>query len=228
MNSFHERGSSLFIILIAVALFAALSYALSRGGDSAGALSQEKLRLLASDVIDYGEGLADATAKLRLRRIMDTEISFENSIVAGYTNAACSTGTCKVFDFDGGGKDWETPASDVNGAVDIGITGGLAIKDLGSNAADLVMVMPGLSSSLCARINVLLGLHDASSSPSVIAAVSGNKFTGTYAAVPVTVTSSQIDKQKSGCFQATAAAGSAFTGTPLANSYIFYQVLLAR
>jgi len=223
-----QRGSSLFIIMIAIALFAALSYALTRGGDAGASLSGEKVRLLASDVIDMGTSLADTTAKLRLQRVPETSISFENSVVAGYTNAACTDGTCKIFDFDGGKKDWETPAVEINNAADMGITGNLDIKNISSGNADLVLLIPDLSLDICSRINVMLGLHDSTAVPSVIASVTANKFTGTYDGAPTIITSPQLDGHKSGCFRITAASGSAFTGAPLSNTYTFYQVLLAR
>lgn len=225
--SLSQRGSSLFIILIAIALFAALSYALSRGGDSTKGLSNEKTRLLASDVIDIGNNLADATIKLRLHNIKDTDISFENSVVSGYTNAACTSDTCKVFAFDGGGKDWEAISTDVNGAIDMGITGDLAIADIGTSSADLVMIIPELSLDICNRINSLVGI-DTTGTPTVIASATANKFTGTYSGAPTSITSTQIDGHKSGCFQITAASGTAVTGAPLADTYTFYQVLLSR
>ncbi len=215
------------MILIAIALFVALSYALSQGGGGNN-VTKEKTRLAASNVIDLGTGLAEAATRLRLHNVADTKISFENSVVAGYTNAACSTGSCKVFDFNGGGKDWETPSTDINNGTDIGITGSLAIKNMGSSNADLVMLMPNISSSICSTINILLGIHDSSTTPAVIATVTATKFTGAYSGAPTMITHSQLDGQKSGCFQITTATGSAFSGTPLTNSYTFYQILLAR
>jgi hypothetical protein len=226
--SSSQSGSSLIIILVAVALFAALSYVISQQSNSSSSLSNEKIRLIASDILDMGNKLSDSTARLRLRQISNTKISFENSIVAGYTNAACTTDLCKVFTFDGGGKDWETPTPDVNGGVDWGYTGDVAIKNIGSDDADLVAILPELSLDICDRINILIGIYGAGGTPTVIAAVNANKFTGAYAGVPVSITGVDIDGEKSACIQITAANGTAFTGAPLANSYVFYQVLEAR
>lgn len=223
-----QSGSSLVIILVAVALFAALSYAISQQSNSSASLSNEKIRLIASDIIDMGNKLSDATARLRLRQISNTSISFENAVVAGYTNAACTTDLCKIFTFDGGGKDWETPTSDVNGGVDWGYTGNIAIRNIGLGDADLVAILPELSLDICNRINTLIGIYGAGGVPTVIAAVAANQFTGAYAGVPVLITGADIDGKKSACIQITAATGTAFTGAPLANTYVFYQVLEAR
>lgn len=56
-----ERGNILFMILIAVALFAALSYAVtssSRGGSKG--IGEERARLLASRIVQYGTSIEQA------------------------------------------------------------------------------------------------------------------------------------------------------------------------
>ena len=224
----RQLGSSFLIILIAVVLFAALSYAISQQSGSVAPLSSERIRLLASDVIDMGNKLSDSVGRLRLRQVSNTKISFENSIVAGYTNSACTTDSCKVFSYDGGGRDWETPTPDINEGVDWGYTGSVAIKNIGSDNADLVAFLPNISLDICNRINTLIGIYGSGGAPTVLAAVTANKFTGAYAVAPVSVTGAQIDGQKSACIRITAASGTAFVGAPLANTYVFYQVLEAR
>lgn len=223
-----ERGSSLFIILFAVALFAALTYAISQQRNGPAALSSEKLRLLAGDVMDMGNSLADATSRLRLRRIPNTTISFENDSVAGYTNAACTEDACKVFAYDGGGKDWEKPSPDINQGTDWGFTGDIAIQDIGTTDADLVAILPHLSESLCNQINMMIGLYGSAGTPPVLATVTANKFTGTYHATPSIVSGTSINGQKSACIKVTTASGTAVSGSPLNNTYLFYQVLESR
>lgn len=223
-----ERGSSLFIILFAVALFAALTYAISQQRNGSASLSLEKLRLLAEDVMDMGNGMADATSRVRLRRIPDTAISFENDSVAGYTNAACTEEACKIFAYDGGGKDWEKPSSDVNQGTDWGFTGDIAIQDIGTTDADLVAILPHLSEALCNQINMMIGLYGSTGTPLVVAAVPANKFTGTYHATPSVVSGTYVNGQKSACIKVTTASGTAVSGSPLNNTYLFYQVLESR
>ena len=227
-----EHGSALFVLLFAVALFAALTYAISQQGSGTMGLSEEKIKLLATDVIDMGNGLSDAAARLRLHRIQDIEISFENSIVAGYNNGSCTSENCKIFSYDGGGKDWETPVPEISGGNDCCFTGGLAIQNIGTDAAALVGILPGLSRSVCSKINGLLGIHSASTSPPVVAAIPASKFTGTFLGAPLplptVITSAQTDGQKSACLKVTSATGSAVSGTPLNDTYVFYQVLSDR
>jgi hypothetical protein len=225
---YKQCGSSLIIILVAIALFAALSYALSQQGGSGNTLSAERARLLASDVIDMGNKQAEAVARLRLKNISQTNISFENSSILTYTNSGCTTDLCRVFAFDGGGLDWETPINDINGGKNWGYSGDLSIQNIGSGDADLVALLPDISSTLCDRINTLLRLYDAGDTIPNFGGVSANVFTGNYLSTPVNLTSSKIDGQKSGCILISTATGTAFTGAPLTNTHVYYQVLIAR
>ena len=104
-----QNGSALIMILVAVALFAALSFAISQQSDSGKALSSEKIRVLASDVLDMGNKMSDTIAQLRLRGVPAAQLSFENDIVANYENPACTVDKCKIFAYAGGGRDWEIP-----------------------------------------------------------------------------------------------------------------------
>ena len=95
-----ERGNALLYILIAVALIAALSYVVSRGQrGNTSTLTDQQARLAAQEIIDYGNDLANAVQKLRLRGCTDTQVSFENNIVTEYTNPnAPADKSCHVFD----------------------------------------------------------------------------------------------------------------------------------
>ena len=220
-----QNGSALFMILIAVALFAALSFAISQQRDSGKALSTEKVRLLASDVIDMGNKMADTVAQMRLRRIAPEKISFENAIVTGYANAGCTSGTCKVFEYAGGGRDWETPAPDINKGAEWGYTADVAVQDMGTADADLVGFMPNVSLELCNRINKLIGVQ--SDPPPTINSLIANKFTGTYALAPFMMSDPDIRGKKSACVSLSGPSGTAF-GALSGSFYAYYQVLLER
>ncbi|MCD8569257.1 MAG: hypothetical protein LRY50_13400, partial [Geovibrio sp.] len=76
----RESGNVLFLILVAVALFAALSYAVSsstRSGSSDGG-RQEDTEIIASSLLQYASGLAMAVEKMRLSHsCSESDISFE-------------------------------------------------------------------------------------------------------------------------------------------------------
>lgn len=222
-----QSGSTLFFILIAAALFAALTYAITRSSDSGKNLSVEKNRLLASEILDTGNRFADAVSRLRLKGVADTNISFENG--ATYANAGCATDMCKVFSFNGAGLEWEDAPANVNTGQAWGFSGDIAIDEIGTAAADLIAFLPGLTGEMCHRINVLTGIEAESASPPLFAGGTlANKFAGAYNGTPVTVNPASIKGKKSGCLQFNSISGTAVTGSPLSQTYVFYQVLIAR
>jgi hypothetical protein len=223
-----EHGSALFIVLIAIALFTALTYAMSQQNNSAASLSVEKIRLLSSDIMDMGNKLSDSVSRLRLNKISNTNISFENSIVTGYTNPTCTVDTCKIFAFDGGGRDWETPTTDISSGQDWAFTGSLAIQNMGTTDTDLVAFLPNIPLSICNRINTSLGWYGTTGAPPSLTGISAAKFTGTYGVAPVNISHASLQGQKSGCIQLGTVSGTAFSGTLPSTFYTFYQVLEAR
>jgi hypothetical protein len=78
-----ERGNVMFYILIAVALLAALIFAVAQSGrGNIQQVSEEKARLFATEIIQYTGTMANGVAQLRLRGVRDTEISFDNPVVS--------------------------------------------------------------------------------------------------------------------------------------------------
>lgn len=95
-----QQGSVFVYILLAIALLGGLTYAVSRGNrTNTNALTAEQAKLAAQEIIEYGNVVAAAVQKLRLRGCADTEISFENSFSSdNYTNPNAPTDeSCHVF-----------------------------------------------------------------------------------------------------------------------------------
>ena len=223
-----QNGNALFMILIAIVLFAALTFVISQQRDTGKALSQEKIRLLASDVLDMGNKMSDTIAQLRLRRIKNTELSFENTLIAGYANANCLTDACKIFAPDGGGRDWETAVPEINQSKDWFYTGDIAIQDMGTTEADLVAVLPNLNEAVCNQINRMIGVYGLGGTPDQFNGITANKFAGTFAIVPIPLSSAQVQGKKSACIKLRNPNGTAIAiGLP-SDFFAFYQVLEAR
>lgn len=223
------RGNVLFLILIAVALFAALSYAVTQSNKGGGDISKDKLRLTASQMIQYATHIEQAVTRLTVvNGCSDTQISFENPIEAGFVNPnAPADKRCHVFDENGGGisarkfpqelvvdgcAPWWcgiynfTPG---NSFQYVGTDGGA-----GGSSLDLAFSVYGVSEDLCREINKLLKLPNATTTmPS--RGVYVQKFVGTYSYSDYPVTA--WPSQRSGCFQWT-------TST----HHVFYHTLIAR
>lgn len=226
LNLRADHGSAFFMILIAVAVFAALTYALTRGGESTKNLSEEKTRLLATELIDLGGRMNESIAQLTLHGVADTDLSFEYN--GQMANAACGTGSCKIFDPDGGAMDWENPPPQANNGEDWVYTGDLAVPDIGTDAADLLMILPDIPLNLCRRINILGSIGDATTSPPALPAIILTPFTGAYDLTPAGLADALLSAKKSGCFQAKL-SGAAVPAVP-ANTeiYNFFYVLKSR
>jgi len=229
----RESGSALIYILIAIALFAALSYAVAqmmRGGD--GTTNEELRRLQATEILQFGRSLRTAVQGMEIDGIADTEISFETAAVAGYANGGCGGNECKIFSPAGGGMNYSAPVaadwldqSQVAGA-NFGqwvFSGDNAVANVGTAAPDLLVMLPWVTRSLCTEINDLLSVTNPGGIPPQD---NGNadvstKFTGTYtASQSIGGGDPEIEGQRAGCFEGA--------GAPAAGTYHFFQVLIAR
>ncbi len=221
-KSDNEKGNVFFYILLAIALFAALSYALSKGGrSSSSTLTNEQARIAAQEIIDYGNDIANAVQKLRLRGCSDNEISFENDEYAGYVNPnSPADERCHVFSNSGGqityhgrSKDWFTPGYYSSWWVN----GETSVVDVGSAESELIVWSVRLKEKLCMHLNKSLN-NLAPSNENV--SIHTTEFIGSYGGLPNGLgdDTGQVYKGK--------LAGCAYD--PSQSYYYFYQVLIAR
>ena len=101
----NERGNALIYVLIAIALFAALSFTLSRQTDTgeAGQISDQKAEILATQIISYA-----AQAKSAVDQMIFTGARIDDLDFIDPSNVGFNTGTQKaisnrVFHPEGGG-----------------------------------------------------------------------------------------------------------------------------
>ena len=228
MNKHTQRGAVFIYILMAVALFAALTYAVSRGNrGGTSTLTDQQAKLAAQEIIDYGNTVANAVQKLRLRGCTDTEISFENNTYAGYINAGAPTDkSCHVFDVNGGNIQYaKSPEpyffpSNPIWRRSYGFMRGTEWQGYGTTCgaaecSDLVMILSPLDENLCLQLNKLVGITGSVPEESIIG---GTNFTGTY------------DFQENFGDEALSAVGKQGACVKATNTglYSFLQILLAR
>lgn len=168
MNKLNENqsGNILFLILIAVALFAALSYAVNSSNRTGSSKAGNETTLVASsDLTQYAAAISNAMTVLKVsNRCADHEISFERAPFDGsdtdYVNAAARPDfSCHVFHTNGGqassrnapkntndGRDWT-----YGEVVILGI--GADQTDCGSDCSDLALILGGIRKGTCEKIN---------------------------------------------------------------------------
>lgn len=241
-----QRGSIFFYILLAVALFAALGYAISRGAGGQN-LSRERADILAGELLQQGNMFRDAVARIRTNGFTKTQISFENAVQAGYTNINCTNPRCRVFSPEGGGLEWMNPPAGANTSRTWGFTGTPAVAGFGRSnpaspacsltepCAELVAVVPFIQDDVCRRINVRANIGDVilvanriDTSTRFPFGLSPYSSTG-LAFNSVTVTGGNVTNRPFFCVRSNSATGTAIVqgGAAIASPVnVFYFVLL--
>jgi len=155
-----ERGNALFLILIAVALFAALSYAITQSGRGGGTLDKESAIIAAGQVVEY-----PATLRTAITRMIITGTPASGAGAVEFDLTPEGT-TNELFSSAGGGMT-DIPPPAASGATAwtyadaIHATDGFYIKDVGSNTSvsgrEAVAVAQGVTLTVCQQINKGLG-----------------------------------------------------------------------
>jgi hypothetical protein len=184
-----QRGNILFLILLAVVLFAALAYAVTsslRGGGQSA--SPEKAQAAAAAIVQTGSMVEQGVARMMLiNNCKDTQVTFASTVVGYYAPNSPADRRCHVFDPAGGGltipsmdKSYYDPAR--SGAS---LWGGYVfvanpVEDIGLNCgspyeacAELMMIVPFLRKDVCQAINAMQGI---TTIPQVTGTMQMNKF----------------------------------------------------
>jgi len=185
----NQSGNVLFMILIAIVLFGALSFTVANMMNSGNTnyVGEEKAKLYASEIIDYNRKLKQAVQNLRISEGCDaTEISFANSTNAFFDHSSGPRDACKIFSASGGDMTYiplNTSALDssFSGNANYTVpyfTGGVRVLEIGTSNTELLGAALFLKQTVCQSINEELGLG--STIPIDDAALT--YFTGAYTA----------------------------------------------
>lgn len=151
-----EKGNVLFLILIAVALFAALSYAVTQSSRSGGGSTDRETSILsAASMTQYPAGLRTSVVRTLLSGVDITALKFDAPSVVSGVNIPSS-----IFHPRGGGGIFQRAPADLmadgspgdwffNGNWDVP---GIGLSD-SSDGNDLIAFLPGVSSGVCRAIN---------------------------------------------------------------------------
>lgn len=164
-------GNILFLILIAVALFAALSYAVTQTTQGSGSVSKDKTKLLAARMLNHISEIQRGIQHMRLiNRCSDTQLSFESAQQGGFSThyvnpSAPADKRCHLYDPNGGAVTFEKIPDDPNG-FDLAehgwggfyhFSGYVKFYEIGSEEAELVLHLPHIYDDLCMEIAKGLG-----------------------------------------------------------------------
>ncbi len=179
-----RRGNILFLILLAIVLFAALSYAVTGGfrvrEDTK--LTEDKARTYASAMMQYASLIENSLQRMILTKDIKLEqIDWRGNFSDNSANASCtSTGnstSCRIFHPDGGGvTSMGVPLQATDMTTDITMRSTpdesgemqafiISVKDVGTSLPDAVLFFRGVKAEVCDQINILGNVYSSGQGP---------------------------------------------------------------
>jgi len=235
-----EAGNVLFLILIAVALFAALSYAVTQSTRSGGGSADRETSILNSaSMTQYPASLRTSLVRMVLAGTNVTEIKFNSP-----ANFPSVDEDELVFHPRGGGAVYQVAPDDLivgSASGEWTFNANFNIPQIGiddeSDGNDIIAFLPGIAQNICERVNTELSIDTSGCTTTIgdipdldsaadntdidnlmdesynFATETGSGNTSTIQGQSCT----SFTGQPSGCFNDT-------TGT----RFVFYSVLLER
>ncbi|HPD83421.1 MAG: hypothetical protein R3D88_05485 [Alphaproteobacteria bacterium] len=188
-KKYSEQGNVFIIILVAVALFGLLLFTFSRtGSQGSGNLSKQQAKIAAQEMLNYARLLESAVNRVRSNGCSESEINFDNTTVAGYTNVSAPVdNSCDIFSESGGRVEFSSLSNLTTNGSDWLFSPSIAVVNIGTDSAanvcnqnsctELIMFLGPLDSTLCSAINTLVNAPIAT--PETMTGY-GALFTGAY------------------------------------------------
>ncbi len=182
MKTSSQQGNVLFLILIAVALFAALSFAATqslRNSPKEGQKDSQRIR--GTSIVQYATFMGESVMRMKFRGVELDNLCFDSPLWGhtDYDHAGCATETNKIFSTAPGAGEvaWMPPPEDANAGETWYITGQSCVVGIGMSldtncngdgttaSEDLILFLPNISKSLCLEINTKLGIQNPNGNP---------------------------------------------------------------
>jgi hypothetical protein len=246
----QAKGNVLFIILVAIALFAALSFTLVNMGRNSSSLSREDAMISADQILDFSTVVQEAVERMIYSGSAAVQgVSFENSQVgAPYAHSPLATAEEKVFDRAGGGVTYLVPRAKWLDGVNIsetaygqwffpdatcvpnvgkGDTDGTACSADSVSNEELIIALPYVAKDVCLTINDKLGVDNPSGNPPLDTGCAFDPATDHFQGVfneGKNISAAQLNGKSAACFTVDTGCP-AFGGGEV---YVFYRVLAPR
>ena len=212
-----QNGNALWFVLVAVALLAALTMAMTRSSDTVEQTGDvERARILASDLMRYTDGIKAAIDKMLVTGISESDVCFHSSEWGhtDYNGASCAQTANQIFHVEGAGVGFRT--FDFVSGWDI--FGSHRVQNLETTLPELI-IQARVSAPICREINNLLNIPNPSNTPPTDAISNIARFNGTYTLASPDNTigdnAASLAGKESGCRKD-------------GSNYYYYQVLIKR
>lgn len=159
-----EKGNVLFLILIAVALFAALSYVVTQSTRSGGGSTEREKNILSSaQMTQYPTALRTAVIRMVLGGVSVENVKFDAPGTTPFTTLSAAQ---LVFHPQGGGASYQEGPADLSASGNAPLTwfynANFDVPGVGIDGAagnDIVAFLPGISQGVCRQVNEELGVN---------------------------------------------------------------------
>ena len=162
----NTKGNALFLILIAVALFAALSYAVTNSGRGGAGIDRENAAIMATRLTNYINPIKTELAKKNILYGTEYyEFDYSGASMVLSSNSNCTSSECKLFQSRNGGladlpaqrafrnmfaaDNWSDPNRLLVAIVYAYVDG------VGSSAPEVLFRIQGISDEICRAVNKL-------------------------------------------------------------------------
>lgn len=157
-----QSGNALIYVLIAIALFAALSFTLARQGDDGEAsdMNDSRAELYATDIISYAAQAKAAVDQMLFTGTQINELDFMPPTAAGFNAGTQIQKTRRVYHPEGGGLNpGNLPAETTTSAISDPPAGWYMgrfnnVEWTNSNAEDVILVAFQIKQKVCENINM--------------------------------------------------------------------------
>lgn len=169
-NRKGEQGNVLFLILIAVALFAALSYAVTQSTRSGGGdASSEKSLVSSAALTQYPASLKTAIVRMTVSNGIDpTTLLFNTPSTFSALNTATLQSEGVFYPTGGGATYTKAAAGTTTASGDWVFNGNNSVYNIGTTAAtpdaataDIMAILPDVTKGICDKIHSQLGISGA-------------------------------------------------------------------
>ncbi|MBX2835006.1 MAG: hypothetical protein KTR28_08560, partial [Micavibrio sp.] len=149
-----QSGNALWFILIGAVLLGLLTMVLSRGTSSVEQTGSFEQRTIAtSQLLRYASGIEQDVQQLNMNGCSESDISFQNTSVAGY---GAGTANCRVFEVSGAGQSWQDITGEsaaLLGGEGLMFTDSLNVPGVGRDDGPDLVMLAAVSQAMCAQIN---------------------------------------------------------------------------
>lgn len=219
----NQSGNILIYILGAIFLIGTLTIMVKGSSTPGAGIDEETLMIRASEVQDYGRELESAVSYVFQNGHSEADIRFAHPTAASAYGTITDIPTRQIFHVDGGGATYRTPPTSIQSTPTNWIFNAANnIPQVGSDDNDLLAILPNVTEAFCILINEISDINNPSDAPPAdpnnfdVTTIFDGSFTGANDIGTAVLNGAKME----GCLEGG--------GTPAADTYHYYRVLLPR